>query len=133
MGLAAYKKTIRDSESPRQMERRVLSQATHALAEHADTYDAADQKSDRVSVLADGLRDALFTNQKIWSALRHDLATPGNAIPDGLKASLISIALWVDRQTQSVMAGAGSVAPLVEINRNIISGLAGQAPAPTEV
>jgi len=126
MGLAAYKKTIRESETPRQIERRVLSRVTHDLQHHASAFDRSETKFDRLNLLADGLRDALFENQRIWSALRDDLAEPGNAMPDALKASLISIALWVDRQTDTLMTGHGQVAGLVEINGNIIAGLAGQ-------
>ena len=126
MGLAAYKKTIRESETPRQIERRVLSRVTHDLQIHATAFDSSETKIERLNVLAGGLRDALFENQRIWGALRLDLAEPGNTMPDALKASLISIALWVDRQTTGLMAGQGQVAGLIEINGNIIAGLAGQ-------
>ncbi|SEN26030.1 flagellar biosynthesis regulator FlaF [Palleronia pelagia] len=132
MSLAAYKKTIRESESPRQVERRVLSQATHEIERHAKKFDAATDKSDRLAILADGLRDALQRNQTIWAALRNDLATPGNTIPDALKAQLISISLWVDRQSQAALAGEARIGALVEVNSNIIAGLAGQAPAKLE-
>ncbi len=130
MGLAAYKRTIRESETPRQIERRILSRVTHDLTEKGQGFDATDDKTQRLSILAGGLRDALSENQRFWAALRFDLAEPGNAMPDALKASLISIALWVDRQTAAVMAGEGRLAGLVEINGNIAAGLAGQAASP---
>lgn len=80
-----------------------------------------------MNILASGLRDAIYENQRFWSALRFDLSEPENKMPDGLKASLISIALWVDRHSTALMAGEGRLAGLVEINGNIAAGLAGQA------
>lgn len=127
MSLAAYKKTIRESDTPRQIERRILSRVTHDLAEKGKGFDESDSPADRLAILSGGLRDSLYENQRFWAALRHDLAEPENVMPSALKASLISLALWVDRQTSSLMAGEGNVAGLVEINTNIVAGLAGQA------
>lgn len=127
MSLAAYKKTIRESETPRQIERRILSRVTHDLAEMGKEFDASESSAERLAILSQGLRDSLYENQRFWAALRHDLAEPDNAMPAALKASLISLALWVDRQTSGLMAGQGNVAGLVEINTNIVAGLAGQA------
>ncbi|MGJ8544673.1 MAG: flagellar biosynthesis regulator FlaF [Sulfitobacter sp.] len=130
MSLAAYKKTIRESETPRQIERRILSRLTHDLAQHGQGFDASQSAADRLAILATGLRDTLYENQRFWSALRHDLAEPGNTMPDAIKASLISLALWVDRQTTTLMSGQGQLAGLIEINSNIVAGLAGQGAAP---
>ncbi|MFT6090875.1 flagellar biosynthesis regulator FlaF [Sulfitobacter sp.] len=127
MSLAAYKKTIRESDTPRQIERRILSRVTHDLAEKGKDFDASERPADRLAILAGGLRDSLYENQRFWAALRHDLADPENAMPPALKASLISLALWVDRETSGLMAGKGTVAGLVVINTNIVAGLAGQA------
>lgn len=129
MSLAAYKKTIRESETPRQIERRILSRVTHDLAENGKGFDTSETFSERLSILSNGLRDSLYENQRFWSALRHDLAEPGNAMPDSIKASLISLALWVDRQTSELMSGRGTLAGLIEINANIAAGLAGQPAA----
>ena len=85
MGLAAYKRTIRESETPRQIERRILSRVTHDLAEKGQGFDATEDKSERLNILASGLRDAIYENQRFWSALRFDLAEPENKMPDGLK------------------------------------------------
>ena len=134
MSLAAYKKTIRESETPRQIERRILSCVTHDLTQRGQGFDAAVDTKDRLAILAGGLRDALSENQQFWAALRYDLAEPANAMPDTLKASLISIGLWVDRQTSALMAGQGRLSGLIEVNVNIAAGLSGQAaPAVREV
>lgn len=129
MSVAAYKRTISETESPRQIERRILSRVTGELEAHMAEYDSA-AGHDRVGLLAQGLRNALWENERIWIALRDDLAEPENRFPPALKAALISLALWVERQTQMVMGGGGEVTPLVEVNRNIIRGLSGDAGGP---
>lgn len=121
MSIAAYKSTIRQSESPRQIERRILSRLTGALEAHA-AYDTA-TKSERLDILSKGLRNALSDNQNFWNELKYDLAQPGNALSPELRAGLLSIALWIDRQTSAVMGGQGSVRALADINRTIITGL----------
>lgn len=125
MSIAAYKRTISDTESPRQIERRILSGVTATLETHQAEFDSAEGNGDKLGILAGGLRDALWRNEQIWMTLRNDLAENGNALPPDLRAGLISIALWVERQTQSVMGATGKVKPLVDINRNIIRGLEG--------
>ena len=130
MSIAAYKRTIRESESPRQIERRILSQVTSRMEGMADAFDRAPGKTERLAILSDGLRTALQENQKFWQTLRHGLAAPGNALPEGLRASLLSLTLWVDRQTTAILGGNGGVRALCQVNHNIAGGLAGEAPRP---
>ncbi len=132
MSIAAYKQTIKQSESPRQIERRVLSRVTSGLERHAADYDSSDSRLERSSLLAEGLRDHLVDNQSVWMTLKYDLSQPDNALPPDLRAMLISIALWVERHTTAILGGEGGVRALVEVNRNIVNGLAGQGPRPLE-
>ena len=132
MSIAAYKQNVRDTETPRQIERRVLSSVTAAIERAAGEYDTA-ERAERLPILAAGLRDAITDNQRFWLAIRHDLADEGNALPKELRAQLISIALWIDRQSARVMGGEAGVKALVDINHTIIRGLAGQAPRPSGV
>lgn len=129
MSIAAYKRTIRDSESPRQIERRILSQATAALESHADVYDATEERGGKLQILADGLRQALFENQQIWRHLRYDLIESDNQLPESLRASLLSLSLWVDQMTTDLMGGGTGVRALIDINQNVIDGLSGVSPA----
>ncbi|MFU8863092.1 MAG: flagellar biosynthesis regulator FlaF [Rhodobacterales bacterium] len=123
MSISAYKNTIRQVESPRQIERRILSRLTGEL-EAFGAYDTTTTSFERLDILANGLRDALIENQTFWAALKHDLAHPTNALPPELRAGLLSIALWVDQKTKNVLGGQPGVMALVEINRSIIAGLA---------
>jgi len=123
MSVAAYKRTIRESESPRQIEARVFARITGSLSRFAGDYAAATSNEARLRVLAGGLRGHVAENQKLWIALRDDLAAPGNSLPDQLKAQLLSIALWVERQSLQVQGGQPGLQPLIDVNTSILAGL----------
>lgn len=135
MSIAAYKATIRQSETPRQIERRILSRLTGALEAHG-AFDKAEETAERLAILSAGLREALAENQKFWSALRLDLAHPSNELSPELRAGLVSITFWVERRTNEVLGGKPGVLALAGINRTIINGLSGTpvtaTPAPVQ-
>ncbi|WP_102223661.1 flagellar biosynthesis regulator FlaF [Acidimangrovimonas sediminis] len=130
---AAYQRTVADTETPRQIERRLMSRVTGALEHFQPRFDATGDANLRLAVLADGLGDAVWENQRLWQNFLADLSDPANALPAPLRAGLISIGLWVERHSQQVLRGKAGVAALVEVNNNIIRGLSGQGaqPAPT--
>jgi flagellar protein FlaF len=132
MSVAAYKANIRETENPRDIERRILLRIAGEMDRHAADYDAAGGAAERLRILSGGLRETLAENVKFWSALRFDLAEPGNALQPELRAALISLALWVERQTNAVIGGEKGLAALVSTNRAIAAGLAGQAPVPRD-
>ena len=127
MSVAAYKRTISHTEAPRQIERRILAQVTSELEEKFLAFDQSERQLDRLQILAEGLRDTLWTNQRVWMAFKMDLLDNENLLNPSLRAALISIAVWVEKHTQSVLSGSKKVRPLIEINRSIIDGLGGQA------
>ena len=133
MSIAAYRATLRHTEDPRAIERRLIARVTGAIEEHAAAYDDAGDAFARQSILAGGLSAALAENAAIWRALKHDLSEPGNRLAPSLRAGLISIALWMERETARLLGGRGRVAPLIEINASILAGLSGDAPGPTPV
>lgn len=130
MSVAAYKNNIRETESPRDIERRILLQLAGEMDRNAAAYDAAQDASERIRILSEGLRETLAENIRFWSALKMDLADPDNKLAPPLRAALISLALWVERQSSAVIGGEKGVAALVSTNRAIAAGLAGQSPGP---
>ena len=115
----AYKQTITETEEPREIERKVFLQVTGELerATREDTFP-----------LSSAALNALSRKQKLWGELMFDCAYKENQLPDQLKAGIISLAIFVDRHTPDVITGEKSIAPLLEINRNIIKGLSGVTP-----
>ena len=75
------------------------------------------------------LARAVTDNLRLWGALADDLMSEGNAFPDALRGSLISLAEFVRKHTMAVLGGRASVAPLIDINTMIMKGLRGDVEA----
>lgn len=69
--------------------------------------------------------DAVSENQKFWQQIALDLAHDNNAMPDGLRASLLSLAGFTIRHSSFVLAGTAPIEPIIDINRHVIRGLMG--------
>jgi flagellar protein FlaF len=96
------------------MEYRLFAQVTRAL------MDAA--KLDKTEV---GKRmDALDWNRRLWSTLGQDCSHPDNGLPAPLRASFISLSIWVAKHTALVVRNQEEIEPLIEVNRMIMQGLA---------
>jgi flagellar biosynthesis activator protein FlaF len=68
--------------------------------------------------------DALDLLDTLWSIFLEDLARDGNALPDELRARLISIGLWITRTSMEIrIAGRGDIGALIEVNCAIRNGL----------
>jgi flagellar protein FlaF len=71
---------------------------------------------------------ALGRNHTLWCILVQDLSLTENRMPEGLKRQLISLGLWSMRYSTLATLKDLPIAPLLEVNRNIVSGLAAQGP-----
>ena len=117
MSLRAYQQAAQRAESPREAEYRLFAQVTRALMEasKADVFDFATRM------------DALDWNRRLWMALGEDCASPGNQLPEALRAQIISLSIWVQKHTSLVIRREEDFEALIEINRIIIQGLAPSA------
>lgn len=113
MSVAAYQRARTIVESPRATEHRLFAEITSELITARDS-----------GLTGIALMPALHRNRELWTALSNDCAMPGNTLTAELRASIISLGLWVDRHTSAVMAGQESVDDLIDINRMIMEGLA---------
>ena len=120
MSLKAYQSAAQQAEDPRSLEYRLFAEVTRSLMA-ASQLDATD---------IGGRMTALDWNRRLWSVLATDCAQPGNALPDGMRANIISLGLWVNRHTSAVMAGQETFQPLIEVNRAMMQGLS-PSTAPT--
>lgn len=103
-----YVRTDRDNEYT------VVSRVTRLL------QNALDSGDDLAAIRA------THANNELWIALAADLASPGNALPDELKAGLISLAMFSIRHGHKVLAENASIDPLIDINMQIMKGLRGE-------
>lgn len=116
MSLQAYQQAATRAENPRDMEYRLFAQVTRALMEAA----ALDRTEIAKRV------DALDWNRRMWAVLGADCADSGNQLPPQLRASFISLSIWVNKHTSLVIRNKEEIEPLIEVNRMIMQGLAGQ-------
>ena len=115
MSLRAYQQTAARAETPREAEYRLFGQVTRALMEAAK-LDPADLR---------GRMEALDWNRRLWSALATDCGDDGNLLQTGLRAQIISLAIWVGKHTSLVIRGQEDIQDLIDINRMIMQGLSG--------
>ena len=112
MTLVAYERMQRMAESPRSTEHRLISEISREMM-------AAWDRGSRGAALM----PALHRNREMWSTFAATCGAPGNMLPPDVRASIISLALWVDRHTSAVMAGRDTIEPLLEVNRSLLDGL----------
>ena len=123
MSIQAYQNAAKKTEGPRQTEYRAFALATRSL------IDAASLPETEVGRRA----EALAVNRRLWSLLASDCAAEGNSLPQGLRAQIISLSLFVDRHSSAVMRNGASFDVLIDINRTIMQGLSPQLPAAAAV
>jgi flagellar protein FlaF len=76
-----------------------------------------------------GRIDALDWNRRVWSVMGTACADPDNGLPEPVRASIISLSIWVGKHTSQVIRRKEDIEPLIEINRMIMQGLTGPGAA----
>ncbi len=66
---------------------------------------------------------ALADNRRLWMMVADLMRDPGNALPDSLRAAIVSVGLTVQREMDQESPDFDF---LITINENIAAGLAGQ-------
>lgn len=68
--------------------------------------------------------EAIYFLRRLWAYLIEDLAKPENDLPKTLRADLISVGLWIMRESEEVRIGASSnFKGLIEVSQLIAQGL----------
>jgi flagellar protein FlaF len=109
---SAYHRTQNAAEDPRNIEYRLLGQVTAYMME-AEREPANGPK--RV--------DAALWNRRLWAALKIDLLDPGNRLPPEIRANLVGIALWVERNTAQILSYNSDLSHVITVNKRIMEGL----------
>lgn len=110
---SAYAAAKAPTRTARDTEYEIMARITHRMI-------VANSKG------ADGFGDlakAVSDNRKLWSLFTVDLASPGNKLPESLKARLLNLGQFTRQHSSKVLARKASVQPLVEINTAILRGL----------
>lgn len=113
MSYQAYQRTSARSEDPRSTEYRLLGHVTRALMEVQDAGAGEIRKR----------AEALDWNRRVWSAFAADCANTDNGLPESLRASIISLSIFISKETSAAMRGGGDIETLIDLNRTIMQGL----------
>lgn len=108
-----YAATALADSDPRRAEALILSRLAAAMIQ------ASERGKSSFALLA----TAVHENRRFWRAAAQDLAGDGNGLPQALRAQLLSLAQFVERETGRVLDGSGDAGALIEINRLIARGL----------
>ena len=114
MSVQAYQTAASHAENPRETEYRLFGQVTRAL-KAAAAVDPSDFQT-RIQ--------ALDWNRRVWSTLATSCADERNQLTPELRASIVSLSLWVNGHTSDVMRGKEGFDDLIEVNRIVMQGLA---------
>lgn len=115
-GYGAYRKVQNHTEDSRSIEFRLFGEITAELLKARDHPQQFDLKT-----------NAVLRNRKLWAALREDLVDPANALPKAVRANLISLSMWVEKETFAVLDKRSDLEALIEVNKQIMEGLQARA------
>lgn len=112
MSYNAYQKTQQSTENPTEVEYRLFATVTRALTASEQLTNENPEKI-----------KALDWNRRMWSTFSSDCGVEGNGLPKELRASIISLSMWVSRHSSAVMRGEEQVSDLIQVNKTIMEGL----------
>jgi flagellar protein FlaF len=113
LAVRAYGRVQQRTVGDKEIEYAIFRQITDALEAVAVTTEFAPA----------AWADAVNRNQQLWTIIAADLLTPGNALPEELKRSLLYLAEFVRRTSLKVLAGEDGLSDLIEVNRTVMAGL----------
>ena len=117
--LQIYKNVQQSVMSGREIEAQVLTNAALRLKDCQNKWDK-EGHSQR-------LEEALRLNQRIWTIFQSELTGKDNPLPQNIKKNLLTLSMFVDKQTFEIMAAPASekLDIIININLNIAAGLRG--------
>ncbi|MGA7675002.1 MAG: flagellar biosynthesis regulator FlaF [Rhizomicrobium sp.] len=116
MTLKAYQNTQRITEDSRQTEYRLFGHVTGALI-----------GAQKVHASGGSLVEVIDWNRRVWRTLAADCLDEHNQLPEGVRAQIVSLSLWVTKYSREVTRKGAPLDPLIAINRTIMEGLRGAA------
>ena len=121
--VAAYAQQQKRNLSPREVEAMAFTKAALML-----------EDAKKVSNNINEYSKALRFNHLLWTIIQADLTDPENQLPPEIKANVMSLSIFVDKQTTKALRSSvpTDLDVLININRNRAAGLRstpGAAPA----
>ena len=119
--IQAYAQTQKSSMSPREVEAMAFTKAALMLEDAKRNLDDYDNYA-----------AALKFNQLLWTIIQADIVDKENKLPAAIKANILSLSIFVDKQTIKALADtkARHLETLININKNLAEGLMVQQAQP---
>ena len=122
-GVDAYRRTLNQTESSRDTEFRLLAQVTSALIHAQKIADEIRSNPEKMAQYS----TALNWNNQVWDMFADDCGAEGNQLPKDLRGAIVSLGIWVKKETQAVLNNEGDLGSLIAVNRDIMKGLQNSA------
>ena len=112
--LKAYQTAQRGHMSPREVEAMAFTRAALMLEE-------AKSKTNDLESFAKALR----FNSLLWTIIQADITEAANQLPAELKANIMSLSIFIDKQTAKALRAPNpeDLEILITVNRNLAAGL----------
>jgi flagellar protein FlaF len=112
--VAAYAQQQKRNLTPREVEAMAFTKAALMLED-------AKKVTGNIAEFSKALR----FNHLLWTIIQADLTDPENQLPPEIKANVMSLSIFVDKQTTKALrtASANDLDVLININRNLAAGL----------
>ncbi len=118
-GVDAYTRALNYTGSSRNTEFRLLAQVTKALMQAKEVETEARSDPKKMALFS----DALNWNKQVWDAFVEDCGTEGNQLPKETRAAIVSLGIWVTKETMLGLSGDGDLDSLIAVNRDLMKGL----------
>lgn len=110
---SAYARATAIAPTERTSEYRAFADITRRLSE------LSDRENESFPMVA----DALYRNNRLWSVLLQDVASPTNKLPSDLRAGIFYLAEYSRIHSARVLRKEATVTVLIEINTAVMRGL----------
>ncbi len=112
--VAAYAQQQKRNLSPREVEAMAFTKAALMLEDAKKVTNNINEYS-----------KALRFNHLLWTIIQADLTDPENQLPPEIKANVMSLSIFVDKQTTKALRSSlpTDLDVLININRNLAAGL----------
>ncbi|SDH35235.1 flagellar biosynthesis regulator FlaF [Roseospirillum parvum] len=120
--VGAYQRTQKTNMSPREVEAMAFLKAASLLEDAKGKAGSLEEFS-----------KALRFNHLLWTIIQADITEPENQLPPEIKANVMSLSIFVDKQTNKALRTntPADLDVLININRNLAAGLRENPDAPT--
>ena len=110
----SYEETLSDSSVRQRENEKLAIEQSVTLLKSAEKAGAGSREA----------IDAIFFLNRLWSFLLEELAKPDNALPQHIRANLISIGIWLLREAEAISNGKSrNFDGLIDVSNTIAEGL----------